>query len=540
MYTRFTKLVIDYIISHNKIIPRTLDSKLHSFQDDQLITKLLRITNGDYKFGIEVLDAIMSDAIKKKERYMYYMSKKVESKKVNVPNKLKKDMVPRKTRSLSIAEEIVVGEEPNAAYNKFYDSSDNDTTLYSSNSDKPKESANKTDDADESNMDLSDDNPDGDDDDVRYGVFMHNKSTATPNSTYLNLTVTSSSLDFIQTLLDETPIDELMDFMSHPVYIDAQITLVVYNPEGILELQAIYQVHSNKENSLSYNNSPTKLTTSQSKEANAKEEKEYEEDQLQEGRSAKVKRRTTWLDLFLKLDIDKDKNHILGPLTVAIVKNTKDKYTTSITKYYAARYYKEGIKDRILERWSKEVRRYHFEALNVMRSVDKEYEFGYADLPRLSVNDVEDMYLLQEVIVNGDSPPRNRTIDGVEQIYPPTTIEEKLARKNELKARGTLLMALPNEHQLKFNTYKCAKTLMEAIEKRFGGNKESKKTQKTLLKQRYENFNGSSSEGLDQTYDRLQNLISQLEILGETISQEDMNLKFLRSLPSEWKTRTLI
>ncbi|GJX82211.1 putative ribonuclease H-like domain-containing protein [Tanacetum coccineum] len=149
-------------------------------------------------------------------------------------------------------------------------------------------------------------------------------------------------------------------------------------------------------------------------------------------------------------------------------------------------------------------------------------------------------YALWEVIVNGDSPPPKRTVDGVEQTYPPTTAEEKLARKNELKARGTLLMALPNEHQLKFNTYKCAKTLMEAIEKRFGGNKESKKTQKTLLKQQYENFNGSSLEGLDQTYDRLQKLISQLEILGETISQEDMNLKFLRSLPSEWKTHTLI
>ncbi|GJV35074.1 putative ribonuclease H-like domain-containing protein [Tanacetum coccineum] len=147
---------------------------------------------------------------------------------------------------------------------------------------------------------------------------------------------------------------------------------------------------------------------------------------------------------------------------------------------------------------------------------------------------------LPEVIVNGDSPPPKRTVDGVKQTYPPTTAEEKLARKNKLKARGTLLMAFPNEHQLKFNTYKCAKTLMEAIEKRFGGNKESKKTQKILLKQQYKNFNGSSSEGLDQTYDRLQKLISQLEILGETISQKDMNLKFLRSLPSEWKTHTLI
>ncbi|GJY88041.1 ribonuclease H-like domain-containing protein [Tanacetum coccineum] len=44
-------------------------------------------------------------------------------------------------------------------------------------------------------------------------------------------------------------------------------------------------------------------------------------------------------------------------------------------------------------------------------------------------------YALWEVIVNGDSPPPKRTIDGVEQTYPPTTPDEKLARKNELKAR---------------------------------------------------------------------------------------------------------
>ncbi|GJZ99347.1 hypothetical protein Tco_0671898 [Tanacetum coccineum] len=89
------------------------------------------------------------------------------------------------------------------------------------------------------------------------------------------------------------------------------------------------------------------------------------------------------------------------------------------------------------------------------------------------------------------------TVDGVETAVPSTTADQKLARKNELKASGTLLMALPNEHQLKFNTYKSAKYLMEAIEKRFGGNKESKKVLKTLLKQQYKNFNGKSSEGVD-------------------------------------------
>ncbi|GJQ98667.1 ribonuclease H-like domain-containing protein [Tanacetum coccineum] len=126
------------------------------------------------------------------------------------------------------------------------------------------------------------------------------------------------------------------------------------------------------------------------------------------------------------------------------------------------------------------------------------------------------------------------------EVIAPTTIEQRLARKNELKARGTLLMALPNKHQLNFNIHKDAKSLMEAIEKRFGGNKETKKVQKILLKQLYENFNGSSLEDLNQVHDRLQKLISQLEIHGESISQEDVNLKFLRCLPSEWKTHTLI
>ncbi|GJW77413.1 hypothetical protein Tco_0139095 [Tanacetum coccineum] len=121
----------------------------------------------------------------------------------------------------------------------------------------------------------------------------------------------------------------------------------------------------------------------------------------------------------------------------------------------------------------------------------------------------------------------------VEQEYEPTSVEEKQERRNEMKARATLLMALPNKDQLKFHTYQDAKLLMEAIEKRYGGNKESKKVQRTLLKQQYENFAALSSESIDQTFDRLQKLIGQLEIQGEVINQEDMNLKLLRIVPSE-------
>nr|GFC98839.1 ribonuclease H-like domain-containing protein [Tanacetum cinerariifolium] len=81
-------------------------------------------------------------------------------------------------------------------------------------------------------------------------------------------------------------------------------------------------------------------------------------------------------------------------------------------------------------------------------------------------------YSLWEVILNGDSPVPTPIVEGVVQPVAPATAEQKLARKNELKARGTLLMALPDKHQLKFNSHKDAKTLMESIEKRFGGNAE--------------------------------------------------------------------
>nr|GEW53254.1 ribonuclease H-like domain, reverse transcriptase, RNA-dependent DNA polymerase [Tanacetum cinerariifolium] len=74
-------------------------------------------------------------------------------------------------------------------------------------------------------------------------------------------------------------------------------------------------------------------------------------------------------------------------------------------------------------------------------------------------------------VLNVNSPVSTRIVDGVETVIPTTTAKQKLAKKNELKERGTLLMALPNGHQLKFNTYKSDKTLMEAIKKRFGGYK---------------------------------------------------------------------
>ncbi|GJQ89118.1 putative ribonuclease H-like domain-containing protein [Tanacetum coccineum] len=154
-------------------------------------------------------------------------------------------------------------------------------------------------------------------------------------------------------------------------------------------------------------------------------------------------------------------------------------------------------------------------------------------------------YALWEVIENGDSwVPISQTTEenGIttSKVSTPATAEEKIKRKNDVKARGLLLMALPNEHQLTFSQYPDAKSMFAAIETRFGGNAATKKTQKTLLKQQYENFSATSAESLDSIFNRLQKIVSRLAILGVIIAQEDLNLKFLSSLPSEWNTHVVV
>ncbi|GJT66791.1 hypothetical protein Tco_1018271 [Tanacetum coccineum] len=117
-------------------------------------------------------------------------------------------------------------------------------------------------------------------------------------------------------------------------------------------------------------------------------------------------------------------------------------------------------------------------------------------------------YALWEVIENGNFTPKAIVVEGVEKVIPLTTVEEKAQKILEVKARSTLMMGIPNEHQLKFNSIKDAKSLL--------------------------------LETLDQTFDRLQKLVSQLEILGEKLSQEDVNQKLLKSLSLEWNTHAVV
>ncbi|GJT79686.1 putative ribonuclease H-like domain-containing protein [Tanacetum coccineum] len=98
----------------------------------------------------------------------------------------------------------------------------------------------------------------------------------------------------------------------------------------------------------------------------------------------------------------------------------------------------------------------------------------------------------------------------------------------------------PIDDQLTFDQYVDAQSMFTAIKARFGGNEATKKTQKALLKQQYENFSASSLESLDSSLNRLQKLVSRLAILGVVTPPEDLNVKFLRSLPSEWDTTCFI
>ncbi|GKA66552.1 hypothetical protein Tco_0766360 [Tanacetum coccineum] len=121
-------------------------------------------------------------------------------------------------------------------------------------------------------------------------------------------------------------------------------------------------------------------------------------------------------------------------------------------------------------------------------------------------------YNLWQVILNGDGPIQVTTDEnGVETKVPPKIAQALLQRQKERKAKSIMLLAIPDEYQLRFHTIKDAKSLWAAIKK-----------------------------GLDKAYDRFQKLIRQLEIHGAAVSNEDTNQKFLRALPSSWNNIALI
>ncbi|GJY16821.1 hypothetical protein Tco_0387243 [Tanacetum coccineum] len=158
-----------------------------------------------------------------------------------------------------------------------------------------------------------------------------------------------------------------------------------------------------------------------------------------------------------------------------------------------------------------------------------------------SLNDDEELSLHDDASLDGSAPASNKgdalqTNTNTTSKHPtarssPTTQEEQFVMEKERKARTLLLMAVPKDHLRRFHGMDDAKEIWAAIKTRFGGNANSKKMQKAVLKQQFEAFTISSKESLEKGYDRFQKLLSQLDALGASVSDEDANHKFLRSLP---------
>nr|GFA53176.1 hypothetical protein [Tanacetum cinerariifolium] len=171
-------------------------------------------------------------------------------------------------------------------------------------------------------------------------------------------------------------------------------------------------------------------------------------------------------------------------------------------------------------------------------------------------------YSLWKFIEFGDSykdPPKETTKDKglAGEVYASIknkgrivaiTAKDMQKRKNYVNARNTLLLALPDEHQLIFSKYDSAKELWEAILKTFGGNEATKKTKKNQLKQQYGNFKAEGSETFEQTFNRMQAVPNGSQIKYEDISQidndddiEEMDIKWnlaLLSMRADRKCRS--
>ncbi|GJR43391.1 ribonuclease H-like domain-containing protein [Tanacetum coccineum] len=127
-------------------------------------------------------------------------------------------------------------------------------------------------------------------------------------------------------------------------------------------------------------------------------------------------------------------------------------------------------------------------AFELLRLVKKQLKEGYGrivgiksllEVTAVKISLLEDMdsesahmVVASKVLMlkpeNRNSAPKTIIVEGVKKVIPPTTVKEKAQKRLEVKTRSTLMMGIPNEHQLKFNSIKDAKSLLKAIKKRFG------------------------------------------------------------------------
>ncbi|GJZ28882.1 hypothetical protein Tco_0573529 [Tanacetum coccineum] len=142
---------------------------------------------------------------------------------------------------------------------------------------------------------------------------------------------------------------------------------------------------------------------------------------------------------------------------------------------------------------------------------------------------------LWNIVLNGNNKKKTgRGPKGNIMILPPVSVEEQIDVQRETKERTILLQSLPEDHMADFHHLDDARDIWLAVKARFGGNDESKKMRKSMLKQEFSEFRVSESEGLHKGYDRFQKILSQLNQMQAKPDNEDCNMKFLRALPPSW------
>nr|GEV32469.1 putative ribonuclease H-like domain-containing protein [Tanacetum cinerariifolium] len=142
---------------------------------------------------------------------------------------------------------------------------------------------------------------------------------------------------------------------------------------------------------------------------------------------------------------------------------------------------------------------------------------------------------LWKIIQNRNSKKSlGRDLKGGIMILLHVSFEEHVVVQRETKARTLLLQSLPEDHMADFHHLDDAREIWLAVKARFGGNDESKKMTKTMLKQAFSEFSVSEEEGLHKGYNRFQKILSQLNQIQEKPDNDDVNIKFLRALPYSW------
>nr|GFC40900.1 hypothetical protein [Tanacetum cinerariifolium] len=150
-------------------------------------------------------------------------------------------------------------------------------------------------------------------------------------------------------------------------------------------------------------------------------------------------------------------------------------------------------------------------------------------------------YALWEVIKFGDSynvPTDSDSVDSRSKDGRTVTVttDDMQKKKNDVKDRTTLLLSLPDEHQLRFSKYKTAKELWAAILKTFGGNEATKKRKKNLLKQQYRNFKAEGTETLEQSFNRLQVIDMAFISSSKNSNNEDGNTVCVNTATTTFST----